>query len=108
MIGASVTAASVINLTAVDITATVNVLDGFIASSVLSDVKKSLDNLFEFDNVFFNQTLSKGTIYRTIMDVAGVDYATLSLPSSETVSSGQYGLLKKGTFTITTVGGVTG
>jgi uncharacterized phage protein gp47/JayE len=108
MIGASVTAASVINLTAVDITATVNVLDGFIANSVLSDVNKSLDNLFAFDNVFFNQTLSKGTIYRTIMDVAGVDYATLSLPSSETVSSGQYGLLKKGTFTITTVGGVTG
>lgn len=108
MIGATVTAASVINLTAVNITTTVNVLDGFIASSVLSDVTSALNTLFEFDNVFFNQTLSKGTIYRTIMDVTGVDYATLSLPSTETITSGQYGLLKKGTFTITTVGGVTG
>lgn len=108
MVGASVVAASSINLTAVNITATVNVLDGFVASNVLSDVIEALDNLFDFDNVFFNQTLSKGAIYRTIMNVVGVDYATLSLPSTETVTSGPYGLLRKGTFTINTVGGVTG
>jgi len=108
MVGASVTAASTINLTAVNVTATVNVLPGYIASNVSENVVTALDTLFEFDNVFFNQTLSKGEIYRKIMDVPGVDYVSVSLPNTETVSSGQYGLLKKGTYTITTVGGVTG
>ena len=108
MVGASVTAASTINLTAVNITATVNVLPGYIASNVSENVVTALNTLFEFDNVFFNQTLSKGEIYRKIMDVPGVDYVSVSLPNTETVSSGQYGLLKKGTYTITTVGGVTG
>lgn len=108
MVGASVTAASAINLTAVNVTATVNVLPGYIASNVSENVVTALDTLFEFDNVFFDQTLSKGEIYRKIMDVPGVNYVSVSLPNTETVSSGQYGLLKKGTYTITTVGGVTG
>ena len=106
MIGASVTAASVINLTAVNVTATVNVLAGYVANKVSESVETALNTLFEFDNVFFNQTLSKGQIYRTILDVPGVDYVTISLPSTETVTSGAYGLLKKGTYTLTTVGGV--
>ena len=106
MIGASVTAASVINLTAVNVTATVNVLAGYVASKVSESVETALDTLFEFENVFFDQTLSKGQIYRTILDVPGVDYVTISLPSTETVTSGAYGLLKKGTYTLTTVGGV--
>ena len=108
MVGASVTAASAINLTAVNITATVYVLDGYVASKVSEAVETALDEFFEFDNVFFNQTLSKGQIYRKILEVPGVDYVTVSLPSTETVTSGQYGLLKKGTYTITTSGGVTG
>lgn len=108
MVGASVTAASAINLTAVNVTATVYVLDGYVASKVQEAVEDALDTLFEFDNVFFDQTLSKGQIYRKMLDVPGVDYVTVSLPSTETVTSGQYGLLKKGTYTITTSGGVTG
>lgn len=108
MIGASVAAASAIALTAVDITATVYVLPSFVASSVKSAVETALDELFDFDVVFFDQTLSKGQIYRKILNVPGVDYVTISLPSAETVTSGQYGLLKKGTYTITTSGGVTG
>lgn len=108
MVGASVSAASAINLTAVNVTSTVYVLDGFVASKVQESVETALDTLFEFDNVSFNQTLSKGQLYRTMMAVPGVDYVTISLPSTETVTSGTYGLLKKGTYTITTVGGVTG
>lgn len=108
MIGASVTAASAISLTAVNVTATVNVLPGYVASKVSTSVSAALDTLFEFDNVFFNQTLSKGEIYRKIMAVPGVDYVSVTLPNTETVTSGEYGLLKKGTYSITTVGGVTG
>lgn len=108
MVGASVTAASAINLTAVNVTATVYVLSGYVASKVQEAVESALDTLFEFDSVFFDQTLSKGQIYKKMLDVPGVDYVTVSLPSTETVTSGQYGLLKKGTYTITTSGGVTG
>lgn len=108
MIGASVASASAINLTAVNITATINVYDGYVASKVQDAVETALDELFMFESVYFNQTLSKGKIYRTILDVPGVDYVTISLPSTETVTSGQYGLLKKGTYTLSTVGGVTG
>lgn len=108
MVGASVTAASSITLTEVDVTTTVNVLPGYIASRVSTNVSAALDTLFEFDNVFFNQTLSKGEIYRKIMAVPGVDYVSVSLPNTETVTSGEFGLFKKGTYSITTVGGVTG
>jgi hypothetical protein len=43
-----------------------------------------------------------------MLDVEGVDYVTLTLPSTDVVTSGAYGLLKKGTYTLATVGGVTG
>lgn len=108
LIGASVTAASAVALTAVNITATVNVYSNYVASKVATAVSTALDSLFTFDNVYFNQTLTKGEIYRKILNVEGVDYVTISLPSTETVSSGAYGLFKKGTYTITTVGGITG
>lgn len=108
MLGASVNVASSIALTAVDVTAVVHVLNGHTARKVQVDVKSALDTIFEFDAVSFDQTLSKGEIYRKILNVAGVDYVTISIPSAETVTSGTYGLFKKGTYTITTIGGVTG
>jgi uncharacterized phage protein gp47/JayE len=108
LIGASVTSASAVALTAVNITASVYVYSNYVASKVRTAVETALDNLFTFDNVSFNQTLTKGDIYRTILNVEGVDYVTISLPSTETVSSGAYGLFKKGTYSITTVGGITG
>jgi len=108
LIGASVTSASAVALTAVNITASVYVYSNYVASKVKTAVETALDNLFTFDNVYFNQTLTKGQIYRTILNVEGVDYVTISLPSTETISSGAYGLFKKGTYSITTVGGITG
>ena len=108
LVGASVNIVNTVNLTAVNVTGTIYVQDGHIASYVSDQVKTALDSLFEFDNVTFNQTLSKGRIYRTMLDVEGVDYVTLTLPSTDTVTSGAYGLLKKGTYTLSTVGGVTG
>jgi uncharacterized phage protein gp47/JayE len=108
LIGASVTSASAVALTAVNITASVYVYSNYVASKVKTAVQNALDNLFTFDNVSFNQTLTKGDIYRIILNVEGVDYVTISLPSTETISSGAYGLFKKGTYNITTVGGITG
>jgi predicted phage baseplate assembly protein len=108
LIGASVSVDTTTPVTAVNVTAVVYVKDGYVSAYVLDAVKTALDTLFEFDNVSFAQTLSKGTIYRTILNVDGVDYVTISAPSTETVASGAYNLLKKGTYTISTVGGVTG
>lgn len=108
MVGASVSIVNNVSLTAVNITGTVYVNDGYIASNVQSDVEDALDTLFAFESVSFNQTLSKAQIYKTIMGVEGVYYVTLSSPSTETVSSGATGLFKKGTYTLTTSGGVTG
>ncbi|CAB5222252.1 Baseplate protein J-like [uncultured Caudovirales phage] len=108
LIGASVSVDTTTALTAVNVTAVVYVKDGYVSAYVLDAVKTALDTLFAFDNVSFAQTLSKGTIYRTILNVDGVDYVTISAPSTETVASGAYNLLKKGTYNISTVGGVTG
>lgn len=108
MIGVTVAAASTITVTAVNVTAVIYVLPTYVASTVQTAVSLALDTLFEFDNVYLNQTLSLGEIYRKIMSVAGVDYATISLPSTTTVASGATALLKKGTYSLTTSGGVIG
>lgn len=108
LIGASVSVDTTTALTAVNVTAVVHVKDEYVAAYVLDAVKTALDTLFSFDNVYFDQTLSKGTLYRTMLNVDGVDYVTISAPSTETVTSGAYNLLKKGTYTISTVGGITG
>ena len=108
MIGTTVTVASSVTLTAVNITATIFVLPGYIAKRVQTAVETALDAFFEFDNVYFDQTLSKGEIYRAMMAIDGVDYVTISTPSTETVVSQALRIFKKGTYTLTTSGGITG
>ncbi len=108
LIGASVSVDTTTSIVSVNITAVVHVKDGYVSAYVLDAVQTALDTLFDYDSVYFDQTLSKGKIYRTILDVDGVDYVTISAPSTETVTSGAYSLLKKGTYTISTVGGITG
>lgn len=54
------------------------VLDGYIQEKVVDNVRSVIDNLFTFDNVSFGMKISLGTLYRTILSVSGVDYATIS------------------------------
>lgn len=114
VVGASVGAASSVTLKPVNITATVHVLPQYVNEWVKAAVINELNNFFTFDNVSFGQTLSIGSIYRALQNIDGVDYVEISVFSftssgtSNTLSAAETELLRKGTFTITPTGGVTG
>jgi hypothetical protein len=104
-----------VTLQPVSITAQINVKPQYVAQLVKEAVETELNKFFIFDNVAFEQVLSIGSIYRAIQNVEGVDYATISVFS--TTSSGTSStlspatatqLFRKGTFTLTTLGGITG
>ena len=104
MIGASVVAASSVALTNVYITANIVVKDGYVQRWVRDAVTTSLDTLFEFDAVYFGQTLSLGEIYKLIMSVEGVDYVSISrfdtssgvaIASGNKITAAPTSLLKK-------------
>jgi hypothetical protein len=50
----------------------------YVKESVQDDVKTAIKDLFSFSNVSFGQVVTLGTLYRTILDVSGVDYVTIS------------------------------
>jgi hypothetical protein len=69
--------------------------------------------LFEFDNVFFGQLLVLAQIYRRCVDIAGVDYVTITKFCETGGSSVESDILvdplklpKLGTLTLTMVGGI--
>lgn len=113
VVGASVVAASSVTLNPVNITATVYVKPEYVAQWVKTSVEDALNELFTFEAVSFGQTLSLGEVYRTIYAVDGVDYATISVFSltsgvSNTITAAAANLLRKGTVSLTTSGGITG
>jgi predicted phage baseplate assembly protein len=62
------------------------VLDGYIQEKVVTEVRSAIASLFTFDNVSFGMKVSLGTLYRTILSVSGVDFATISqLTTTDTV-----------------------
>lgn len=71
-VGASVT------VTPVNFTANLQVKDGYVQEIVADAVETAIKNLFAFDNMDFGSKVSLGTVYRTILDVTGVDYAVIS------------------------------
>lgn len=113
VIGASVVAAPSVTLTPINITATIYVKPEYVAQWVKDNVEIAIKNLFKFESVSFGQTLSLGEVYRTIYAVEGVDYATISVFStttgvSNTVVADADKLLRRGTLSLTTSGGITG
>ena len=76
--GVSFTVTSATTLQRVRVKLALHVLDGYVRQSVESDVINAISELFNFENVSFGGTVSLGTLYRTIMGVTGVDYATVS------------------------------
>lgn len=114
MLGVDVVCASTIDWYPVDVAVTVHVLDTAVAIYVKRDVEAALDNIFDFNNVSFGQTLSQGLIYQSIMGVTGVNYAIVntfdvagSTGTQSTLTAGAYELPKKGTVNVTVVGGIT-
>lgn len=78
MIGVNTVVSPYINLNTVSIDITLNVMYTYVKESVQNDVENAIKDLFSFSNVSFGQVITLGTLYRTILDVSGVDYVTIS------------------------------
>ena len=114
LLGVTVLCASQIDWQPIDVEVTVYVSDRFVSNWVKRDVEAAVDELFDFDNVFFGQRLTLGQLYRIILNVPGVDYAVATkfdtaggsaVETSITIPELQ--LPKKGTVVFTMVGGIT-
>jgi len=103
-LGVTVVAESSITLVPKTITATVYVQESYVAVSVQRAVERALDALFELPRIQFGVDIKIGDIYRAIHNVEGVEYATVTLGGS---SPTNVQLIRKGSYTITTSGGIT-
>lgn len=113
MLGVDVIAADTVDWTPIDLEMTVYVNERHVAAWVETDVGLALDELFDFDNVFFGQRLTIGQVYRIALGVAGVDYVTIELfdetggsAVESSILVNELALPKKGTVTLTMVGGI--
>jgi len=110
-----------VSLTKVNVVATVQVQSGYIQEVVNDSVKTAIRALFSFDNMDFGSKVSLGTLYRTVLDIPGVDYAVVTrftTTSSNVIdSSGGFTgvvapstslltIAPSSTFTITPSGGI--
>jgi hypothetical protein len=77
LLGVTLAVASEVQLTPINIKAKIFVNERYVQAWVISDVQNALNKLFEFDNVTFGQKYTLSQIYKTIVDVEGVDYAEI-------------------------------
>jgi hypothetical protein len=113
MLGVTVVAASTVEWVPIDVSITVNVNARAVTPSVRRFVQLAVENLFDFDNVFFGQLLVLAQIYQRCVQVAGVDYVTVTKFCESGNSSVESDILidplklpKLGTLTLTMVGGI--
>jgi uncharacterized phage protein gp47/JayE len=78
LLGVTVRSATSIDWTPIYVAATVYVNERFVSNWVFKDVAAAIDELFDYDNVFFGQRLSLGQLYQIILNVPGVDYANVT------------------------------
>jgi hypothetical protein len=76
--GVSYSVATAVDLTPVFITLDLQVLGGFVQETVSDAVNTAILNLFSFENVEFGGSVSLGALYRTVLAVSGVDYASIT------------------------------
>jgi hypothetical protein len=98
-------------LVTLTITATVYVLPNHVQSIVKANVEEAIRALYSWDKRDFGERLKQGDLYRTVMDVTGVDYVTLAVFSR--TGSGVSDILldydeiaELGTLTLTASGGL--
>lgn len=104
MLGVTVMAAPSITLVPKSITATINVESSYVAVSVKRAVEDALNLLFNLDSLQFGKDLKIGDVYKTIHSIEGVIYAEVTLTGGSPTATQ---LIRKGTFTLTTSGGIT-
>lgn len=115
LLGVDVICSDTIPWDGVDITVDLFLDDRTVISYAVSEAEAALDELFKFENVDFGKSVPLGSIYKAILDIDGVDYATVSLfniyPSTgvqDVITPASAHLLKKHTFTVGTTGGIVG
>jgi hypothetical protein len=114
LLGITVSAASSVTVNHANLTATVYVNERYVAGTVNTAVEDALNELFSIENIDFGKEVPIGKIYKTAMNVPGVDYITVSLyemrnPSNVVISTGALPaneILRKGTFSLTASGGI--
>lgn len=113
MLGVEVVAAPTVEWVPIDIDITVNANARAVTPSVKRFIQLAIEDLFEFDNVFFGQLLVLAQIYSRCLDIAGVDYVTITKFCEAGGSSVESDILidplklpKLGTLTLTMVGGI--
>ena len=67
-----------VSLTPVNLTAAVQVKNGYIREEVRDGVDTAIRNLFSFDNSDFGNKVALGDLYRAILSVDGVDYTSIT------------------------------
>ena len=114
LLGVTVTAAPTITWAPIDIEATVFVNERYVSNWVRRNVEAAIEELFEFDNVFFGQRLTLGQVYRLVLNVPGVDYATITLFDTSggtavdnNILINELQLPKMGSVVLTMSGGIT-
>jgi uncharacterized phage protein gp47/JayE len=78
MFGVNTVVMPTVVLTPVYVGLTLNVMSNYSQDAVKTNVENAIKDLFSFTNVNFDQIVTLGTLYRTVLDVAGVDYTTIS------------------------------
>ena len=123
MVGVNMVVMPEVELDEVSIKFTLSVLPNYVRDAIEEDVALAVKDMFSFENVDFNQTITLGELYQTILAVDGVQYATVqefttglvddvidvvgSDPVVSGVRSGQASLLLLKNIVITSSGGIT-
>jgi hypothetical protein len=123
MVGVNMVVMPEVELDEVSIKFTLSVLPNYVRDAIEEDVALAVKDMFSFENVDFNQTITLGELYQTILAVDGVQYTTVqefttglvddvidvvgSDPVVSGVRSGEASLLLLKNIVITSSGGIT-
>ena len=78
LVGVTSNVNTTVTLTPVYITIDLNVLSGYVQETVSDQVLTAVLGLFSFSNARFGDKVSVGELYRTCMDVEGVDFVVVT------------------------------
>lgn len=104
MLGITVAAPTSVTTQPKSIEATIYITNGYEAAAVKRIVQSVIDEMFSIEMVEFGKDIRIGDVYRTVHSIEGVDYATITVTGT---APSNVQMVRKGTITLTTVGGIT-
>lgn len=104
MLGITVAAPTSVTTRPKSIEATIYITNGYEAAAVKRIVQSVIDEMFSIEMVEFGKDIRIGDVYRTVHSIEGVDYATITVTGT---APSNVEMVRKGTITLTTVGGIT-